>query len=357
MSTHEKRSIESLYKKGMDRLRADEAMQGRLLKGLPAGRPRSAISRLAPVLCGGVCALCVLLLSVSLLPVLRNSLVAEGYKGMDSSLPESSEPLSSPPEEGFLLLSIGEEEGLVSGTLLSNEPETQGAGQNASGLLVNGSPLPLAALETALIESGSSGIVVAVPEKSLEGAALSETAEFLSELDASPQFTVLSVSESLLTETEDSRRAWAQVALTRFLRGRESILLSGEACLSLSSPLLRDFYPLSGSYGLPERDGSLHTGVTYRVSKEETLLSPMDGTVVYAEKGAAVVYAEGTYAAVSGMKEIYLGEGEAVSAGEVLGEAPGGDVYLSVLSHGRFVNPSSRLLEVFSSQSAYVAAP
>ena len=81
--------------------------------------------------------------------------------------------------------------------------------------------------------------------------------------DSSSRFTVLPLFQSFQSETEDTLWAWAQVALTHFLRSEERILLSEGSCSVLSYPLLEGPYPLCGSFGLPEEDGSFYLSLIH----------------------------------------------------------------------------------------------
>ena len=124
-----------------------------------------------------------------------------------------------------------------------------------------------------------------------------------------------------------------------YVKGAETILLESNSPQVTIYPLLQEMYPLSNSFGLPNEDGLLHTGVDYSVPEGETLFSPLDGTVVYVEKGCAVICQGNIYAAFSGAETLFLQEGQEVSAGEVVGTTAEGTLHLSILSHGRFLDP------------------
>ncbi len=325
--------LKETYRRGMARLEASPSFREQVLNelaGKAARRRKWKVSRLAPICCAGACALCLLILSFSLLPFLRQNLVAENPGKADSEASEDSGIGSASAGRRFLLIRLEEQEGTLMGTLAS---------EGESDLL---SP---DTLRDVLLESGFSGILLAVSEEGLSAEGKLEASRFLSGLESSGHFTVLSPAKALQPNGKYRRRAWAQVALTPLLKGEERLLLSEEPCVSLASPLFEGLYPLSGGFGLPERDGSFHTGAAYRTEEGETLLSPADGTVVYREPGAAVLFAGKSYIAVSGMADVFYEEGDAVSAGEPLGKTAEGEVYLSILSGGFFVDPTSCLLE------------
>ncbi len=344
MKKQQETKWKEIYRKGMSRLEASSSFQKRILDAMDENKQQGSkwrTSRVAPLICTCACLLCLIVLSFSLLPLLQQSLVAEKPEKAEESDTQSF-TASFTEEKRFLLIRMEENDGILTGTLLSEPPVSEGIALPSEQI---GVPLPPEDLRAVLLQSGFSGILVVTSKEGMTAEATQHASHFLSDLDSSSRFTVLPLFQSFQSETEDTLWAWAQVALTHFLRSEERILLSEGSCSVLSYPLLEGPYPLCGSFGLPEEDGSFYTGTAYTTAEGETLFSPSAGTVIYSEEGAVVVYAEGFLIAVSGMKTAFCEKEDSVTAGEPLGETAEGTVYLSVLSGSGFVDPSPSLLK------------
>lgn len=354
MKQKNEQKLRQAYSRGISRLCPEPALRERILDVLHKQQEKGGKRRIwkwAPALCACVCVGCLIMMLSSLLPLLQQSLAAKAPGEADPAVSSSKEDNSS--VNGVFIITIQEDNGRVCGSIEWDLPESSQDDASPGLKTKTSTSLPLGKLQTKLLKSAYSGILFIDTGALSAQESLQEIALFLTSLEDSNRFTILTTLQNQGGESPEKEKAWAQAALIPYVKGAETILLESNSPQVTIYPLLQEMYPLSNSFGLPNEDGLLHTGVDYSVPKGETLFSPLDGTVVYVEKGCAVICQGNIYAAFSGAETLFLEEGQEVSAGEVVGTTAEGTLHLSILSDGRFLDP---ILCLSQSESALYEA-
>ncbi len=345
------------YRKGMDRLQADEAMKERLLHNLSAsaGKKRSPLPALAAAIVFG----CIAFFFVQIFPLVQQELhPASSASSQPLPSSSSSSPFSSvsseeardplPPENPNSLLILGVFPGETEGA-------TQYAAWNASGNLFTSfkENLPYFSYDQMLFFFATSyeqeQLSLVFPESASQ-TLITETQQLIQSM-FSPGFSLFSFREGELLSL--SPEASMDSEQTRM---QCQILLSGYAPHGLSlffgEPLAQETFsfPFSSpgevllSFGQPEENGLLSTGTVYQVENGTQALAPKDGTVLYRNgRGTQLIlsHGNGQYSLFYSLESVTLQEGDRVSQGEPVGSCGESPAGFAVLEGNAFRDPES----------------
>ncbi len=274
MKQKKEEKLRQAYSRGIDRLCPEPGLRSRILDDLYKRQEKGGKMKYMEM------GPCPMRLRLYRLPYFDAFLTAASFaakpgcksaRGIESGFSSGKEDNSSVKD--VFIITIQEKNGRMWGSIEWGLPENSQE-DAASGLQTGRSTsLLLENLKTKLLESAYSGILFIDVSALSTQESLQETSLFLTSLEDSHRFTILTTLQNQGEESQEKKKAWAQAALIPYVKGAETILLESNSPPITIHPLLQEIYPLSNSFGLPNEDGLLQAWMTW-FQKEKRCFPP-----------------------------------------------------------------------------------